>query len=371
MKKVYIIYRSFFDMQGEQYMVGGIQTYIRQLAKLIEKKGYIAIIVQFAECNFKKEYNGIEVLGIDVKNKKSEQAKSKLILKTIKNRFTENDILIFASDDIFVHPFTDRVIVIQHGITWDLPIKKEERISIKALKKILWGWLHLIHTRKIKRMVCVDHNYINWIRAQGIYIDKKLYPIPNCTNLIYDTYKREENKIKIIFARRFETYRGTRIFAHAVKELLNKYSDVYVTFAGKGPDEQYLKELFRSNQQVNFITYESHKSLEIHKEYDIAVIPTLGSEGTSLSLLEAMACSCAVVTTNVGGLANIVLDRYNGLLIMPDEKLLIEALEELIRDREFRENIGKNAYLTVSKAFNKDIWEEKWGKVLVDVDNQI
>ncbi|WP_420491566.1 glycosyltransferase [Neobacillus drentensis] len=53
----------------------------------------------------------------------------------------------------------------------------------------------------------------------------------------------------------------------------------------------------------------------------------LGSEGTSLSLLEAMAAKCAEIATNVGGMTNIILDNYNGLIINPDESELYLALE--------------------------------------------
>ena len=36
---------------------------------------------------------------------------------------------------------------------------------------------------------------------------------------------------------------------------------------------------------VHFISYKSNESLLIHLDKDIAVVPTVGSEGTSLSLL--------------------------------------------------------------------------------------
>ncbi|MBP3912342.1 MAG: glycosyltransferase family 4 protein [Niameybacter sp.] len=352
-------------------MVGGIQTYIRQLTELIKKRGDTPIIVQFADDNFEKNYNDICVYGVDVKGITKEHKKSKLVLDFIKKSFKKEDILIFATEDIFIPSFTNNVIVIQHGITWDLPVERGEILKIKGLKKFLWGYVHLFNTRKIKKLVCVDHNYVNWVRAQGIPISKTLYPIPNCTYIDNDIYIRNDEEVRIIFARRFEKYRGTRLFAASIERVLRKYPNVYVTFAGRGPDEEYLKRLFESNDRVEFITYQSDKSLEIHKKYDIAVVPTLGSEGTSLSLLEAMACKCAVIATNIGGITNIILDRYNGLLIMPDEKLLTEALEKLIIDKELRKTIGENAYLTASKAFNKEVWEEKWEKVLEDIDNEI
>lgn len=367
MKKVYIIYRSFFDLNGNELTIGGIQTYIRQLIQIIKSKNYIPIIVQYANCNFKKQYEGVEVYGIDVKNISKERKKSKKLLNFIKGQFNEDDILIFASEDIYSPSFTNNTIAIQHGITWDVPKNKNKMFMISIFRKFISSYLHLIRTRSIKNLVCVDYNYINWIRTQLPYVDKNLFAIPNCTSRITKNTIKSEGIIKIIFARRFETYRGTRLFSNVIIDILKEYSNVHITFAGKGPEEHYLNNLFKDNPQVDFITYKSEESLEIHKDYHIAVIPTLGSEGTSLSLLEAMISSCAVIATNVGGMTNIIIDRYNGRLISPQEKELKEALKELIDDKNLREFISKNAYDTVYNGFNKEIWEEKWSKVLESV----
>src|SRR5690606_35604225 len=154
----------------------------------------------------------------------------------------------------------------------------------------------------------------------------------------------------------------TKLFSSVLNRILDENDNVYATFAGNGPDEAYLKELFDSHPQVRFITYESEDSIEIHKEFQITIVPTIGSEGTSLSLLEAMSAKCAVIATNVGGMTNIILDKYNGLMINPDEVELYEALTTLIKNKAFHEEIANNGFLTVSKAFNKELWEERWTK---------
>ena len=94
--------------------------------------------------------------------------------------------------------------------------------------------------------------------------------------------------------------------------------------------------------------------------HDIAVIPSLGSEGTSLSAIEAMSAGCAVVATCVGGLTNIIIDGYNGKLATPDEDELYEVLYKVITDGELRHRLAERAHTTVNESFSIDIWRERW-----------
>lgn len=118
---------------------------------------------------------------------------------------------------------------------------------------------------------------------------------------------------------------------------------------------------------MNFITYNSEKSLKIHQDKDIAVIPTIASEGTSLSLLEAMAAGCAVICTNVGGMTNIIIDGYNGLMINPDEDSLYKALDRLIEDKLLRGRLQAKAYETIKEAFSLNIWKSKWAQIIKNI----
>jgi glycosyltransferase involved in cell wall biosynthesis len=65
------------------------------------------------------------------------------------------------------------------------------------------------------------------------------------------------------------------------------------------------------------------------------------SEGLPVSVLEAMAAELPVVATDVGGLAELVVDGETGILVPPgDEAALSEALGRLVEDRELRRRLG-------------------------------
>ena len=194
----------------------------------------------------------------------------------------------------------------------------------------------------------------------------RLIPIMNFASIV-DGLKKEriDDSVKIVFARRFYSYRGTRLFAEAVKRILCEYSNVAVTFAGNGPDAIWLKNNFKDDDRVIFTQYCSDESVKFHSNFDIAVVPTIGSEGTSLSLLEAMSAKCAVICTNVGGMTNIIIDGYNGLMVTPNIDQLYSAIKYLIDNKDIRNKISERGHDTIRKSFTLEKWEKKWREVLL------
>jgi sugar transferase (PEP-CTERM/EpsH1 system associated) len=65
------------------------------------------------------------------------------------------------------------------------------------------------------------------------------------------------------------------------------------------------------------------------------------SEGISLTLIEAMACRLPIVTTNVGGNPEVVLEGKTGFLVPPQNaEALADKLEILIKKPELRKRMG-------------------------------
>lgn len=74
---------------------------------------------------------------------------------------------------------------------------------------------------------------------------------------------------------------------------------------------------------------------------DIFVLPSL-SEALSNSLMEAMACGCAVIASDTGGNPELVADRETGLLFQPGDAVDLAAkLEILIEQDKFRGQLAR------------------------------
>jgi len=77
------------------------------------------------------------------------------------------------------------------------------------------------------------------------------------------------------------------------------------------------------------------------------------SEGTSMTLLEAMSMSRPCVVTNVGGNPEIIEDSRTGRLVpSDDESLFSDAIVEILTDRNIREQYGNSARARFLNGFS-------------------
>jgi glycosyltransferase involved in cell wall biosynthesis len=77
---------------------------------------------------------------------------------------------------------------------------------------------------------------------------------------------------------------------------------------------------------------------------DVFVLPSFYMEGVPRALLEAAACGLAIVTTNVRGCRDVIVDGVSGILVPPrDVEALRAAIVSLLQDPEKRARFGQEA----------------------------
>lgn len=359
MNKIAILYDYYYDFNADHKTLGGIQTYITDLIDVCNSLNIHPIVYQMGRLEEQKKTAEANYIQLKV-NFGDYQSFAKQVSK--RESF---DLVIYATDTIIPkhNPFKNSI-AIQHGIFWDIPHPKRRNLFLMRCRKAVRDQMIYKRISRVKSLVCVDYNFINWLRAESDIVRTKLIAIPNYTRIPAVTTKPKDI-INIIFARRLWWYRGTRVFIEAIIPILDSFQNIHITVAGEGPDLEYMHTKLSKYSNVHFITYESKESLSIHADKHIAIVPTVGSEGTSLSLLEAMASQCAVIASNVGGMTNIILNGYNGLMVNAgDSSDLTNAIRCLISDNKLREQLSENAYSTASLAFSYSRWKNQWITVL-------
>jgi len=97
--------------------------------------------------------------------------------------------------------------------------------------------------------------------------------------------------------------------------------------------------------------------------FDIFALPSQ-AEGISNTLLEAMACACAPVATEVGGNPELVEDEANGLLVpAQDSAALAAALARLVGDPALRERLAAASLQRVREQFSLDGMVAAYGRL--------
>ncbi len=92
---------------------------------------------------------------------------------------------------------------------------------------------------------------------------------------------------------------------------------------------------------------------KILSQSTIVCLPTWYGEGVPKVLIEAMACGRPIVTTNMPGCKDLVVDQKNGLLVMPKDSIgLAESLSKLVLDRTLCQEMGVEGRRISEKEFS-------------------
>jgi colanic acid/amylovoran biosynthesis glycosyltransferase len=222
-------------------------------------------------------------------------------------------------------------------------------ILLKSLFKVI-DLVHCVSQEMLDRME----------RDFGLDINKGFVNRPaidtNKFQAITNTDFDESGKIVILSTGRLEYVKGFIFALMAIKELIFEGFNVEYRILGYGSEEEALK--FYCNRleiQSNVKLLGGMDHNEVIKEIKSANIYLSSSlsEGISNAVLEAMAMGVPVVSTNIGGMPEVVLDDATGILVNPYESSAIaSALKKLILDSNLRNKVAMNGKLLIENEYN-------------------
>lgn len=146
-----------------------------------------------------------------------------------------------------------------------------------------------------------------------------------------------------------------------------KRNDIYFAICGKGPLLEYLQKLAKDLGVENNVLFLGFRKdiPELCHTADISVFPSR-IEGLGLAGIEAMAAGIPLVSSNVHGILDYVLDGKTGFAVPPEDVAgFARAIEKLADDTALREKMRKDCLQAVepfeiSNALNVmwDIYRE-------------
>lgn len=105
--------------------------------------------------------------------------------------------------------------------------------------------------------------------------------------------------------------------------------------------------------------------VEYYHKAAVFVLPSYYREGLPRTILEAMSCGRAVITTDWPGCRDAVDDGVNGFLIPPrDENALASRMIQLIEHRELLMQMAENAYQKCCETYEVGIINRKMEEII-------
>jgi len=202
------------------------------------------------------------------------------------------------------------------------------------------------------------------------YLDK-IVVVPNGINIEEVTTPLTKEKSReildlpqdselILFFGSLVEYKGPDILLKAFKLVKDVVPTAKLIFAGRGHMDVQLKEAAKQmkiSDDVIFTGFveDTEKPL-YYKAADIFCLPsTTLAESFGIVNLEAMAAGIPIVSSNLGGIPDIVKNGENGLLANPyDFEMVAEKLIKLLKDDALRVEMGQNGL----KKVDNYTWDE-------------
>jgi glycosyltransferase involved in cell wall biosynthesis len=230
----------------------------------------------------------------------------------------------------------------------------------------LQKWLRRLGAAAVHCFVAVSAATADVARKLGEVSTSKIRVILNATDV--ERFKRDESArtdvrrswgvgaggYAIGTVGRVAEVKNHTLLLRAVAPLLG--SEVVLVIAGDGPErarcEALAKEL-EIAEHVRFLGVVSYVP-RVMSGFDVFVLSSR-SEGLPLVLAEAMAASLPVVATDVGGVANVVVDGDTGFVVdAGDEQGLRERIDRLRMDADLSRAFGARGAQLAAERYALD-----------------
>jgi glycosyltransferase involved in cell wall biosynthesis len=173
----------------------------------------------------------------------------------------------------------------------------------------------------------------------------------------------------VVSLRHHKPIYGVEYLVDAIPQILKKNRSIRFLILGEGPLTENFKlrvDKFIKSGEVKFVGTVPHRNITDYLSAADIYVSTSFSDGTSASLLEAMACSLPPVVTEIDGNKEWIRDGVNGLLVpVADSKSIAEKILSLASDHKLRKTLQVEAEETVRTRVN---WNENIDKLTKIID---
>lgn len=234
------------------------------------------------------------------------------------------------------------------------------------LRRVSFGIINTIALRFIDFYIGVSKNFKQMLIRRK-FDPERIFTVYN--GIDFDTeignYSREEfakkfkvnvnnDDILVGILARLTPVKGLGTFVNAAREVLKQNPKVKFVVGGDGEERKSLENKVNSLGISNnfFFLGFVNDPYEFMCNVDINVLTSI-SESFPYSILEGTMVRKATISSNVGGLSDLIESGSNGYLFNPgDYKRLAEYILNLVNDADLRKDMGEKIYLKASEKFS-------------------
>lgn len=347
---------------------GGAKTHIISLLKGMDRI-LDAKIICFIEDTF---YHDAKEAGIEIEvyeqKKRSDMSVVKKLADEI-NREKYDIVHCHGARANFVAMFLKRKINLPMVTT----IHSDYRLDFKDnfYKKIVFTTLNTMALKSFKYYIAVSDTFKDMLVDRGFKPDR-IFTVYNGIDIHQEVdyvdkgqflarYNIEDkDQLFVGIIARLDQVKDHESFIRAAKEVLDKKDNIEFLIGGNGPEEDKLKNLckeYKIQDKVKFLGFVKDPYSMLNA-IDINTLTSI-SESFPYAILEGALMRKPVISTQVGGLKQLIENDVNGYLIkVGDYKDLANRIIYLEENRDKINEFGENLYKKVEKDYSSDSMAE-------------
>ncbi len=203
----------------------------------------------------------------------------------------------------------------------------------------------------VDKLIVLSQSWREWFVGIGVPEDK-IVVLNNITAYPQLSERDADSKMHFLFMGEIGDRKGVFDIIRAIANNKDCLKDKITLRIGGNRNEDKLRAAIKDAGVGDFVKFEGwvagDKKIELLNWADVYILPSF-NEGLPIGILEAMSYSCAIISTPVGGIPEVVIPEQNGILVTPGNYVEIaDALIKCVDDKEKTITLGENSRNLVS-----------------------
>lgn len=256
-----------------------------------------------------------------------------------------------------------------------LVITEHDPGRISSLKNLIKKYL----LKNVSAIIAISEENKNFLAAAYPHLANKISVVHNgidideFENRLANFTEREKYRKEIFYAAsrdkiilcvaELHPRKGIKYLIEAFAKIGDEHSRLIVV--GDGEQKSALEKLAKNLGAAEYVKFLGQRNdvPRLMASSDIFVLPSL-AEAFGLVLLEAMLAKLPIISTNSGGVPEIIEHEKNGLLVPPaNSNALSNAIKKLLASPDLNKKIIQAGYQIVKEKFHAKIMAEKTSAV--------